>query len=427
MALLPVNEALTQILSHISPLPAEEIPITAGYNRVLAEDVQAVDNIPPFRNSAMDGYAVIAADTATASPDAPVVLPVTGYIAAGDAPDNPVAAGTAVRIMTGAPVPPGADAVIRFENTSEFIDYPNLPAEHVAIFHPATPGDNVREPGEDVSAGSVVLRRGHALRPQDVGMLAAVGKGRVRVHKIPRVGILATGDELVGVDEPLSPGKIRNSNEYTLSALVESYGAIAVPLGVARDTNTDLAVKIEAGLAQNIDLLLSSAGVSAGDYDVVKNVLAETGDMHFWQVNIKPGKPLAFGTVRGVPLIGLPGNPVASVVAFEVFGRAAILKLGGHRTLEKPMLAATLVEDVHNSGREHYMRAYLFQTETGFQVTTRGSGVLVQGSGILSSLVNANALVVIPSGKKFLPAGSTVNVWLLDWRGANIPFKNSGD
>ncbi len=426
MALLPVRDALTQILSHITPLPAEEISITRGYNRVLAEDVRAVDNIPPFRNSAMDGYAVMAADTAAATPDKPVILPVTGYIAAGDAPAAPLAPGTAVRIMTGAPVPAGATAVIRFEDTGEFTDYPNLPEGHVAIFHAAAEGDNIREPGEDVSAGTVVLRRGHALRPQDVGMLAAVGKGRVQVHKIPRVGILATGDELVGVDEPLSPGKIRNSNEYTLTALVESYGAIAVPLGVARDTAADLVEKIEAGLSQGIDLLLSSAGVSAGDYDVVKNVLAQKGEMHFWQVDIKPGKPLAFGLVNGVPLIGLPGNPVASVVAFEVFARAAILKLGGHLSAEKPMLKAQLVEDVHNSGRQHYMRAYLFQTEDEYRVTTRGSGVLVQGSGILSSLVNANALVVVPSGVKFIPAGTTVDVWLLDWRGSHIPY-STGD
>ena len=421
MVLMPVNKALEKILSHISALPAEEIPITHGYNRVLAEDVRAIDNIPPFRNSAMDGYAVHAADVAAATPESPVVLPVSGYIAAGDVPANPLPAGNAIRIMTGAPVPDGANAVVRFEKTSDFIDYPNLPAGHVTIFHPVATSDNVREPGEDVAAGTVVLQKGHALRPQDVGMLAAVGKGRVRVHKIPRVGILATGDELVGVDEPLAPGKIRNSNEYTLAALVESYGAVAVPLGVARDSTTDLVKKIDAGLAQGIDMLLSSAGVSAGDYDVVKNVLAQNGEMHFWQVDIKPGKPLAYGTVRGVPLIGLPGNPVASVVAFEVFARAAILKLGGHVELEKPILTATLVEDVHNSGRQHYMRAHLFQSKNKYRVTTRGSGVLVQGSGILSSLVNANALVVVPSGVKFIPAGTAVDVWMLDWRGGQIP------
>ncbi len=424
MSLLSVPDALAQILAHIEPLSAEEIPITRCLNRVLAEDVFANDNLPPFRNSAMDGYAVVASDTATATADSPVILPVTGHIAAGDSPNTTVAAGTTLRIMTGAPVPAESNAVVRFENTSEFIAHPHLPPGHVAIFRPASVGDNVREAGEDVTAGSVVLHAGFALRPQDIGMLAAVGKSSVRVHKIPRVGILATGDELVAVNEPLSPGKIRNSNGYTQAALIESYGAIPVPLGVARDTATELVQKIEAGLAQGIDMLITSAGVSAGDYDVVKNVLAQNGEMHFWQVDIKPGKPLAFGSVRDVPLIGLPGNPVASMVAFEVFARAAILKLGGHLTQEKPMLKAHLQEDVHNSGRQHYMRAYLYRTDHNYMVTTHGSGVRVQGSGILSSLVKANALVVIPSGIKFLPAGAVVDVWMLDWRGSHIPKKS---
>ncbi|MFQ5577252.1 MAG: gephyrin-like molybdotransferase Glp, partial [Anaerolineae bacterium] len=318
-----------------------------------------------------------------------------------------------------------APAVVRGDATSEATPLPGLADDQVAVRRPVSPGDNVRPAGEDVRAGSVVLRAGHQLRPQDIGLLAAVGQATVSVHQIPRVAILATGDELVGLDDPLTPGKIRNSNEYTQAALAQSYGAQPVMLGIARDTTHDLTTKIKAGLAQHVNLFLTSAGVSVGDYDMVKTVLAAEGDMHFWQVAIKPGKPLAFGAVgpNRVPLIGLPGNPVAAMIAFEVFARPAILKLAGHRTWRKPALTARLQEDIHNSGRRHYMRAQLYRSGGEYRVTTRGSGVQVQGSGILTSLVWANALVEVPNEVTFLPAGAPVTVWLLDWRGATIPTK----
>jgi molybdopterin molybdotransferase len=235
------------------------------------------------------------------------------------------------------------------------------------------------------------------------------------VFRRPRVAILATGDELVDVDEPITPGKIRNSNEYTQLGLVKRYGGVPIPLGIARDTAEDLTDKIRKGLAQNVDLFLTSAGVSVGDFDVVKDVLAAEGEMHFWQVAIKPGKPLAFGVVGGVPLLGLPGNPVAAMVAFEVFARPAMLKLGGHGGWEKPSVRAILDEDVHNSGRRHFMRAQVRREADGYHVATRGSGDQVQGSGILSSLVWANGLVVVPEEVTFIKAGSLVDVWMLDW------------
>ncbi|HEY84868.1 MAG TPA: molybdopterin molybdotransferase MoeA [Chloroflexi bacterium] len=419
--LMPVRAALEYILEHISPLGSETLSITQCLNRVLAEDVIAPDNIPPFVNSAMDGYAVIAEDVAQASADEPVILRVIENIPAGKAPQKKVRSGQAARIMTGAPMPAGATAVVRFEDTSEAASVAELKPDEVAILRPVSPFDNVRPVGEDLKAGSAVLKKGHRLRPQDIGILAAAGQGKVLVRRVPRVAILATGDELVGIDEPLSPGKIRNSNEYTQAALVQSYGAEAVMLGVARDTTQDLKAKLREGLAQGVDLFLTSAGVSVGDYDVVKNVLAEEGEMHFWQVAIKPGKPLAFGIIDGVPLIGLPGNPVASMVAFEVFARPAILKLSASPVWEKPTLRAILQEDVKNSGRRHYMRALLYEAGGEYRVTTRGSGVQVQGSGILSSLVWANTLVVVPNEITFLPAGSRVEVWLLDWRGEKFP------
>ena len=419
--LIEVEEALNHILACVTPLPAETLPLTHCFNRVLARDIVSECDVPPFVNSAMDGYAVIAEDVRHCSAAQPVKLKVIENIPAGVAPQKQVIPGTASRIMTGAPMPAGANAVVPFEQTSEAQPVVGLPANEIAILQPVFANDHIRPAGEDVPKGEVVLRAGKRLRPQEIGLLAAIGQGQVAVHKIPRVAILATGDELVGLTEPLTPGKIRNSNEYTQAALVQSYGAEPVMLGVARDTMQDLTAKIQAGLAQCVDLFLTSAGVSVGDYDIVKNVLAAKGEMYFWQVAIKPGKPLAFGVIQGVPLIGLPGNPVAAMIAFEVFARPAILKLAGLVNWEKPTLRATLQEGVYNSGRQHYMRAYLSQLEGKYQVTTRGSGVQVQGSGILSSLVWANALVVVPNEVTYIPAGTEVDVWLLDWRGDHIP------
>jgi molybdopterin molybdotransferase len=415
LQMISVDEALENILRHITPLDSEMIPITEALDRVLAEDVKSSGNIPPFANSAMDGYAVRAQDIATASPKSPVELGVIADVPAGAVPDRPVEPGTAARIMTGAPVPPGSDAVVPFELTSEGRGGIQTAEGQVVIYESVRAGDNVRDAGEDIREGQVVLQAGHVLRPPDVGVLAAMGYPRVRVFRRPRVAILATGDELVDVSEPIAPGKIRNSNEYASIALVQRYGGVPVPLGIARDTAEDLTIKIRGGLAQKVDLFLTSAGVSVGDFDMVKNVLAAEGEMHFWQVAIKPGKPLAFGSVANVPLLGLPGNPVAALVASEVFARPAILKLGGHADWEKPSVRAILDEDVHNSGRRHFMRARVRWERDGYHVTTRGSGVQVQGSGILSSLVWANGLVVVPEEVTYIQAGSSVNVWMLDW------------
>lgn len=424
-SLIFVEEALNLILAKITPVVAERVPLRQSFNRVLAQAVVAQVNVPPFANSAMDGYAVIAADCRGASKETPVHLEVIDNIPAGATPAKRLLPRTAVRIMTGAPLPEGADAVVRFEETSEYISArQEQRADEVLIYQATAAGDNVRSAGEDIKAGQVVLEAGHRLRPQDIGVLAAMGQAQVAVHRRPRVAILATGDELVDVDQPLEPGKIRNSNEYTQAALVEKYGGEAIMLGIARDTVDELTAKIREGLAQNVDLFLTSAGVSVGDFDMVKTVLAAEGEMRFWQVAIKPGKPLAFGSLRRpaetgslrdtVPLIGLPGNPVAAMVAFEVFARPAILKLGGQRSYAKTSVRACLDEEITNSGRRHYMRALVYLEPDGYHVTTRGSGVQVQGSGILTSLVWANGLVVVPENVTYLPAGATVEVWILD-------------
>lgn len=420
--LIPVEEALATILSEITPVDTELIPLRQGLHRVLAEPIISELNVPPFANSAMDGYAVIAADTADASQHSPVLLKVVDNIPAGASARVTLKPNTAARIMTGAPIPPGTTAVVRFEETSEYLTPENQqPAtDEVLIYQPVSDGDNVRPAGEDIQAGRVILKAGHRLRPQDVGLLAAVGQAKILVHRRPRVAILATGDELVDVDEPVAPGKIRNSNEYTQAAMVQKYGGEPVMLGIAQDNVADLTAKIRAGLGRQVDLFLTSAGVSIGDFDMVKNVLATEGEMQFWQVAIKPGKPLAFGLLhhtpgqQHIPLIGLPGNPVAAMVAFEVFARPAILKLGGQQTWQKNRLVATLDEEVTNSGRRHYMRGFVRLAEDGYHVTTHGSGVQVQGSGILTSMVWANCLAVIPESVTHLPAGAQIEVWILD-------------
>ncbi len=417
--LISVDDARAAILQHFSQLSAETIPLWQARGRVLATEVVAAHDVPPFRNAAMDGYAVRAADVAGAAPTRPILLRVVGDVAAGKVADRPLASGEAIRIMTGAAMPDGADAVVRFEESSEgWAERERPPPPLVAICHGVAAWDNVRAAGEDLRAGTLALAAGTLLAPAQIGLLASLGWGQVPVVRRPRVAILATGDELVPADAPLQPGKIRNSNEYTLAAMAEQEGAVAVPLGIAQDTVASLSAKLSEGRAAGVDLFLTSAGVSVGDYDMVKEVLAAEGEMHFWQVAIKPGKPLAFGLLRQgnqcVPLLGLPGNPVASMVAFHVFARPAIRLMGGRLPLHAPLRRARLLEPVENSGRRHYMRAQATRAEDGtLLVTTRGSGVRVQGAGILSSMAWANCFVVVPEASHHLPEGAWVEIeWL---------------
>ncbi len=322
--LIGVNEALARVLAGCRPLPAEESPLLDALGRVLAEDVVADLDVPPFRNSAMDGYAVRSADLAGAGPERPVRLLVIADSPAGYAPSARVEPGTAVRIMTGAPLPPGADTVVRFEETSE-ADEPRAIARESAeprlvgirVAQPAWV--NVREAGEDVRRSETVLRAGTVLRPAELGVLASLNRATALVHRRPTVAILATGDEVVEPGRDLRPGQIRDSNSYALAGLVLKYGGVPHLLGAARDETADLREKLERG--RHADLIISSGGVSVGDYDLVKDVLRSAGRIDLWQVRMKPGKPLAFGRLGGRPFLGLPGNPVAAYVSFELFGR----------------------------------------------------------------------------------------------------------
>ncbi len=409
---ITVQEALTAVLNTVSVLPAETVSLMDGLGRILAQDVIAQDSLPPFSNSSMDGYAIRAADAAMASAESPVTLRVIGDIAAGRVLETAVTPGTTARIMTGAPLPDGADAVIPVEDTNEaWRDRDRPLPELVKMYSAVKMGDYVRHPGEDIVRGTAVLQAGHQLRPQEIGVLASLGVSQLQVVRRPRVGILATGDELIGVDEPLRAGKIRNSNGFTQMAQVIALGAVPVPLGVAADTEEDVRKKLQAGLDAGVDLFVSSAGVSLGAYDVVKAVLSEGGEMAFWRVRMRPGKPLAHGRYHGVPYLGLPGNPVSAMVSFERFARAAILKMGGHRRLERPLIPVILQDEIKSDGRESYIRAVVERTADGYIGTTTGG----QGSHMMTSLVKANALLIVPEGVKTVYAGETMQAWMLDW------------
>jgi len=409
--MISVDEALEYVLKHFEPLEPEEVEILDTLDRVLAEDVYSDMDVPPFDNSAMDGYAVQAADTVGASSETPVLLQVIGDLAAGYTTELVVKPGTAIRIMTGAPLPAGADAVVRFEETSEGLAGREGAGDGVGVFSQVVIRKNVRLAGEDIREGELVLAEGTVLRAQEIGVLASLGRARIRVIRRPRVAILATGDELIAIDQPLAPGKIRSSNEYSNAALVQRYGGIPIRLGIARDDVGELTAKIHEGLAQEVDLFLTSAGVSVGDYDVVKDVLSAEGEMHFWQVQMKPGKPLAFGEIQGVPLLGLAGNPVSAMVSFEQFARPAILKMLGKTCLRKPTVEAVLEEDVESSGRRNFKRAVITRRGGEYYASVTGP----QGSGILTSMVKASGLAIIPEGIRQMKAGERVTVQMLDW------------
>ncbi len=419
--MISVEEASEYILKHFHALEAERVAIVDALDRVLTEDIIAENNVPPFNNSAMDGYAVRADDIVGASKSHPVTLRVIGDVAAGYTASRPVERGTAMRIMTGAPLPQGADTVVRFEETSEGVEARGAGKhrETVEILQATRRGENARAAGEDIHAGEVVLPRGTVVRAAVIGVLASLGKKEVSVHRRPRVAILATGDELVDVDQPIAPGKIRNSNEYTNAAAVLQAGGIPIRLGIARDNIGDLTAKIRAGLDADADLFLTSAGVSVGDYDMVKDVLNAEGEMHFWQVRMKPGKPLAFGVLRGnaehrrdVPLLGLPGNPVSAMISFEVFARPAILTMLGKTALTRPSVRAMLLEDVENTAsRRNFIRVVVEKREDGYAARMTGE----QGSGILTSVARANGLLIVPEDVTLVRRGTVVDVQMLDW------------
>ncbi len=396
---ISADEALSRILQHFRPLAPVERALEDALGLVLAEDVRAPNDVPPFANSAMDGYAVHAADVEGATPNAPVRLPVVMDIAAGRTGAE-LGPGAAARIMTGAPLPPGADAVVRFEDTDSG-------EKVVSIRVGVARWENVRQAGEDVRRGEVVVAAGTLLRPAEIGVLATAGRRRVTVHPRPRVAVLSTGDELVEVDEIPGPGQIRDANRYSLGTAVRAAGGEPVLLGIARDTADDLRRALRRAAEE--DVIVTSGGVSVGDYDFVKVVMRELGSMDFWAIQMRPGKPVAFGEIKGTPIFGLPGNPVSCLLTFELFARPALLKMQGRRLLHRPRTTARLGEDVPKPPHLRFFGRAIYERVTG---TVRTTGP--QGSGILRSMALANCLLDLPIGPGAVKAGSEVTIILTD-------------
>lgn len=406
--MISVEQALEKVLGYVDVLEEEERPLLDSLGQVLAEDIISSIDVPPLDNSAMDGYAVRAEDTRGASQNSPQCLQVIDTVAAGSISQYEVKPGTAIRIMTGAPVPNGADSVVQFENTNE--THREADSSEIGILAEARPGLNIRRAGEDITRESLVLRKGTIIRPAETGVLASLGRRLVRVIRRPVIAILATGDELVDISQPLPPGKIYNSNTYSLAALVHRYGGIPKLLGIALDNEESLSAKFRQGL--DSDMLITIGGVSVGDYDVVKDVLAKEGEITFWRVRMKPGKPLAFGRIKGTPHLGLPGNPVSAMITFELFGRPAILKMMGKNITSRPTTQAIIENPVvNNDGRRIFARVIVEKREDQYYARLTGP----QGSGVLTSMALANGLVIIPEDKARVEAGEIVQVIMLNW------------
>ncbi|MFC1873587.1 gephyrin-like molybdotransferase Glp, partial [Chloroflexota bacterium] len=398
-------------------LETETSPILDCLGQVIAEDIDSSINIPPLDNSAMDGYAIQTDDSQGATPQSPRMLKVIDTVPAGSISSHKVTPGTAIRIMTGAPVPKGADSVVPFEDTDE-LERQKYPAE-IGILHNAKPGQNIRRQGEDITQGTTVLCKGTVIRPAEVGLLASLGMSTVKVIRRPVFAILATGNELADINQPLATGKIYNSNTYSVSALVKHYGGIPKILGIAPDDYGSLTDILLNGL--EADMLITSGGISAGDYDMVKDVLSKEGEIAFWKVQMKPGKPLAFGTIKGInragattriPHLGLPGNPVSSMITFELFGRPALLKMMGKKNLDRHTISVITEDSIVNTDERRIFARAIIEKRNG-RYFARWTGP--QGSGILTSMSLANGLVIVPEGRDRIEAGEVLQAIRLDW------------
>ena len=398
--LMSADDALARILAGVPRLPAVDVPILEALGLVLAEDVAADRDVPPFRNSAMDGYAVRGEDVQ----EAPVRLRVIGEVAAGGFPVRAIGKGEAMRVMTGAPLPEGADTVVRVEDTDN--------ERKVVTITAATPrGLSVRQAGEDLRRGEVVLASGIVLRAAEIGLLASVGRARVSVRKRPRVAVHSTGDEIVDLDAHLEPGQIRDSNRYTLASAIRAAGCEPWVRGIVRDRPDDLRAALREAMAA--DAVVTSGGVSVGDHDHLKPVLAELGTIDFWAIAIRPGRPLAFGELtdgaRRVPIFGLPGNTVSALLTFELFVRPALLRMQGREKVARPRTRARLLEPVEKISSLRFFARGIHDPEAG---TVRLTGP--QGSGILRSMSLANCLIDLPEGRDTYAAGEEVDVILTD-------------
>lgn len=394
--MVSIEKAQQLILEQITPLETEKVSVFQGLNRVTPEDHIAPWDIPPADNSAMDGFAFSHASVTENR------LQVIDFLAAGDVRTVAVPPGEAIKIMTGAPIPPGCDTVVPIEDVKE-------DGQSILLTTPVKKGSHIRSQGEDIRCGEVIITAGSLIRPQEIGMLSAMGTTALAVYRRARVAILATGDELLEPGSTPAPGKIINSNSYSLAAQVLDVGGDPVMLGIAPDTLDDTCEKIKAGL--NADMLVITGGVSVGDRDFVKMAIeALGGEITFWKVNMKPGKPLAFAMLQGKPVFALPGNPVAAMVSFELFVRPSILKSMGHQRILRATVKAALLESATNKGkRPHLVRGVVSIDDNGYSVSTTGN----QSSGRLSSLIQGNGLIKL-SPEAVQNVGDEVEVILLD-------------
>ena len=414
--MLSVEQAYERVMARFQTLEFEEKALLDCMGQVLAEDLKWPLALPPLANAGMDGYALRHSDIVGASHENPKNLEVIGIVAAGHMPNRTVGPGTAIRIMTGAPLPDGADTVVPFEETDEVErKREGKPLDNVAVFADMPTGCNVRPAGEDISAGTLVLERGIIVRAAEIGVIASLGMDSIKVIRRPIVAVLATGDELETAGTPLSDGKIYDSNSFSVAASIADAGGIPKILGIARDSLTDLTTKLEA--TSGCDLVVTSAGVSKGDYDIVKDVLNQKGEMNFWSVRMRPAKPLAFGQLndlegRIIPLMGLPGNPVSAMVAFEMFARPAIRIMLGKKKKPRPMVGGVLTGAIKNEdGRRVYARVEVEFKDGEYRATPTGP----QGSNILTSMSKANGLAICPEDLAGKDAGEQVQIIMLDW------------
>ncbi|MDH4140377.1 MAG: molybdopterin molybdotransferase MoeA [Coriobacteriia bacterium] len=406
---MTVEEARELLFARVRTLDAERVPLLESLGRVLAEDALSDIDVAPFDNSAMDGFAVRAEDVAEADEDSPATLDVISHIGAGEYSEMPVGPGQAARIMTGAPVPPGADAVVMIEFTHPVTGDGSV-GSTVAIERPVSAGENIRRKAEEVRAGELVLLAGEGIGAAAIGLLASTGHAEVAVYRRPRVAVISTGSELVEVAEKPGPGKIRNSNSYSIAAQVLAAGGVPLRYPIVPDEPEVTRQSFEKA-AEESDFIVTSGGVSVGDFDYVKPVLEELGELVFCKVAMRPGNPQTMGSIGTVPFFGLPGNPTSTYVGFEIFVRPALRLMQGFVTLDRPRVVAKLAHDVKKKpDRRYYLRARLERGEKGFEASLAGS----QSSALLTAAHRGNCLLVLPEGEKFFSAGETVECIRLD-------------
>ena len=408
--MISLEEARALVLSHVRPLPVETVPVLEAVGRVAATDLASDIDIAPFAHSAMDGFAVRASELAEASPESPVELDVIAEVAAGDVFEGVIGAGQCVRIMTGAPLPADADAVVKYE-VVDAVSGDGKPGSRVAFRAPADARANVREAGEEARAGEVVVGRGEVVGTAGVGFLASCGITEVPTYRRPRVAVIAIGSELVAPTEVPAPGKIRNSNSYALAACAQAAGAVPVVLPIVEDTHEALAAAVRDAAA-SYDFVVTSGGASNGDFDFIKPVVEELGQLLMTTVNMRPGKAQTFGLVDGTPVFGLPGNPAAAYVGFEMIVRPALRKMQGFSRFERPVVKARLSTDAKKRDpRRIFLRSTLSKNEAGDYVVTPAKN---QSSGLFGPIQRSNCMAILPEGLESRTAGSVVECVLLD-------------